>query len=310
MSCFHPLRAYVTTGKTENGKRNFTFNAAKAISRENYEDLPCGQCIGCRLDKTRQWGIRMLLEASEHEQTCFVTLTYDDDHLPYHGDIVKSHIQKYVRALRDKYPEKKIRFYQCAEYGEITGRPHFHIILFGFDFPDKEIAGHTRTGEKIYKSQICEDLWLNRGGCRIGDVNQQTASYVAGYVTKKVTGKNAEEHYERIDPDTGEIYQLTPPCSTMSRRPGIGANWFKKYKTDVYPSDNVIVNGFPQKPPKFFDGQYEIINPEGMQNLKDKRKRAANKKKVKENNTSERLAVREKVKQLNRKSFKRDFQQE
>jgi hypothetical protein len=110
---------------------------------------------------------------------------------------------------------------------------------------------------------------------------------------KKVNGKAAEDHYEKVDPETGEIHRLTPEYTTMSRRPGIGKGWLEKYSGDVYPGDFVVLNGKKMRPPKFYDVQYELMEPEEMEGIKKRRLKAL--EKHSENNTRERLRVRETI---------------
>lgn len=280
MTCYKPLTAYRTPGGS------ITFNEYRG-----YKDiplqLPCGQCIGCRLERSRQWAVRCVHEAQMHENNCFITLTYDNDHLPNPPTLILDHFQKFMKRLRF-HTNKKIRFYHCGEYGDKNRRPHYHAIIFGHDFDDKKLW-QTRKEIKLYTSEILEGLW-QKGFATVGDATFDSAAYCARYIMKKQTGKGSEKHYEHICPTTGEITQLKPEYTTMSRRPGIGKPWLDKYQTDVYPSDEVIINGKITKPPKFYDNQYE-----NMEKIKTKRQRRATKQK--ENNTPERLLVREKIKQ-------------
>ncbi len=133
------------------------------------------------------------------------------------------------------------------------------------------------------------------GFCSIGDVNYKSAAYVARYIMKKITGPPAEEHYSRSNPITGEIWQVMPEYTTMSRRPGIGAGWLDKYTTDVYPDDFIIMNNKKVRPPRFYDRIYEADNPKGFQKVRIERK--LNTGKHADNNTKDRLKVREAVQQ-------------
>ncbi len=182
----------------------------------------------------------------------------------------------------------KIRFYHCGEYGEKYGRPHYHACIFGFSFPDKTPFKNVN-GETLYRSQHLEKLWPY-GYSTIGNVTFRSAAYVARYLLKKITGDEAEAHYEYVNPETGEITQKAPEYTTMSRRPGIGTGWFRKFQSDVYPSDEVIMNGKSMRPPKFYDGLYEIISPEEYKRIKRQRKAAA--EKHSDDQTPERLKIR------------------
>jgi len=260
--------------------------------------IPCGQCVGCRLERSRQWAVRCVHEASLHEDNCFITLTYNNESLPEDGSLNKKHFQDFMKRLRKKFKNKKIRYYHCGEYGDKNFRPHYHAIIFGLEFDDQKLFTVTN-GEKLYTSEILEKLWPF-GFSTIGTVTFESAAYVARYVMKKVNGKNAKNHYERIDSNTGEIYNLVPEYNTMSRRPGIASKWFDKYKDDVYPSDNIHLREKTFRPPKFYDKMYEHLMPDEMEKIK--KQRMINMQKHADDNTADRLAVKEQVKnaQLNK----------
>jgi hypothetical protein len=289
MTCYSPLNGYRSRIVGHSGKRGIVFN-----KNQGYVDLPvkvpCGQCIGCRLDRSRQWAIRCLHEASLYNSNCFITLTYADEYIPYKNSLDKRAFQLFMKRLRKKYGNK-IRYYQCGEYGEITQRPHYHAIIFNFDFPDKKLH-KIQNKHRLYTSASLEELWPY-GYSLIGNVSFQSAAYVARYIMKKVTGPAAELHYgERI-----------PEYTTMSRRPGIGKAWFDKYKDDVYPTGAIVINGKEIKPPKYYDRQYEIIEEVEYSRIKSKRKIEA--KKQEKNNTLARLKVRETVQQAKLNLLKR-----
>ena len=260
--------------------------------------IPCGQCVGCRLERSRQWAVRCVHEASLHEDNCFITLTYNNESLPEDGSLNKKHFQDFMKRLRKKYKNKKIRYYHCGEYGDKNFRPHYHAIIFGLEFDDQKLFT-VNNGEKLYTSEKLEKLWPF-GFSTIGTVTFESAAYVARYVMKKVNGKNAKNHYERVDSNTGEIYSLVPEYNTMSRRPGIASGWFDKYKDDVYPSDNIHLREKTFRPPKFYDKMYEHLMPNEMEKIKMQRMK--NMQKHAKDNTAERLAVKEQVKnaQLNK----------
>ena len=178
----------------------------------------------------------------------------------------------------------------CGEYGEESDRPHYHALLFNHDFPDK-----IQINDTLWFSPLLEKIW-GHGLASIGEVTFESAAYVARYIMKKVNGEKAEYHYHALSKETGELFPIIPEYSTMSRRPGIGKDWYEKWKTDIYPSDEIIVNGKAVKPPKYYDQQ--LTEGETL-TLKKQRIKAA--KQWVENNTPERLMAREKVKlsQLN-----------
>jgi len=266
-------------------------------SSDGYRDLPvtvpCGRCIGCRLDRSREWAIRCMHEASLHEFNSFITLTYAPENLPLHGSLVKEHYQRFMKRLR-KGTKAKIRYYQCGEYGENLQRPHYHACLFGYDFADKTKWSYNETTkDTLYISAELSSYW-RYGYSTVGSVTLQSAGYVARYITKKILGEKAEQHYEYHCPETGEIHPIQPEYTTMSRRPGIGHGWYQKYKHEVFPDDFVIVQGKKAPVPKYYAGIYSGADPEGYAVLKGKRVRASTKASA--NSTPDRLAVRETVK--------------
>ena len=218
-------------------------------------------------------------EAKMHKHNCFLTLTYNDKHLPPHGNLQYRDVQLFFKRLRKKALGRKapivasgdkpqIRFYMCGEYGEKFDRPHYHICLFGIDFTDKKYHSTTGSGSKLYRSPTLELLWP-LGFSSIGDLNFESAAYVARYVMKKITGHNAKKHYQKTDPNTGEIINLTPEFNQMSRAQGIGKTWLDKYTKDVYNNNNthVIVRGKKTNPPKYYDKQYKKHNPTQWENI-------------------------------------------
>lgn len=185
-----------------------------------------------------------------------------------------------MKRLRKNY-KHKIRFFHCGEYGEINARPHYHAILFGHDFKDKKLWKQERENP-LYRSAELEHLWPF-GHSSIGSVSFQSAAYVARYIMKKVTGEPAEEHYKNRKPE----------YTTMSRKNGIGHEWLMKYNTDVFPDDHVIINGTIMQPPKYYDTQLEKNSEKLYKKIKAARIIRA--KKDKENQTPERLKVRENI---------------
>lgn len=251
MPCYHPLQAYQAVDGTVIFTQLRRYDIVRSLQ------LPCGQCVGCRLERSRQWAMRCLHEASLYERNAFITLTYDQLHLPAGGGLVYSDFQNFMKRLRKCISPSLVRFYMCGEYGENFGRPHFHACLFGYDFPDKLHWKKTPSGCSIYRSSLLESLWPG-GFSSIGDVTFESAAYVARYIMKKITGHLAEVSgcYEVVDPDTGEIHHRRPEFNKMSLKPGIGARWLEKWSTDVYPHDYVIINGKKVKPPKYYDKKY------------------------------------------------------
>lgn len=199
-------------------------------------------------------------EASLYERNCFLTLTYDREHVPSDGSLNKTHFQLFVKRLRKRFGPG-IRYYHCGEYGEQLGRPHYHALLFNHDFSDKKFFS-VRNDLPLYTSDALSELWPS-GFSTVGSVTFESAAYVARYVMKKVTGARAVDHYQGRQPE----------YTTMSRRPGIGARWYAQFKGDVYPRDKVIVRGVPSRPPRFYDGLLGREDPALLALLKITRER-------------------------------------
>lgn len=242
MPCYAPLKAFqVADGRIVFAERG---DVCRVLS------LACGQCIGCRLERSRGWAVRCMHEAQMHAKSVFITLTYDDAHFPsQNGSLVYEDFRLFLRRLRKKLG--KVRFFMCGEYGSQRDRPHFHACLFGCDFPDKVYFRTLDSGCRIYRSAILESLWPY-GYSSIGDVTFESAAYIARYICKKVTGDLAATHYMRVSSSTGEVFHLTPEFARMSLKPGIGAKWFEKYGSEVFPADRVVMRGREMKPPKYY----------------------------------------------------------
>jgi len=254
MSCVNPLKAFQCFDKS------IVFDEIRKHDIVRSLNLPCGQCVGCRLERSRQWAMRCMHEASLHDNNCFITLTYDNTHLPGDGSLHYKDFQLFIKRLRKKFGFARIRYYMAGEYGENFGRPHFHACIFGNDFHDKKLWKRTSSGSLLYRSKDLETLWPF-GYSSVGDVNFESAAYVARYIMKKITGKKAKDHYEDIDQESGEIVKRVPEFNKMSLKPGIGAEWIKKFKNDVYPNDYVVVRGKKMKPPKAYDKWFKNNNP-------------------------------------------------
>lgn len=305
MACYKPLTGYrAAKADPVTGRRGITFSV-----REGYADLPvelpCGQCIGCRLERSRQWAMRCVHEASLHDRNCFLTLTYKPECVPARGMLNKADFQKFMKRLRKHIEPRRVSFFHCGEYGEELGRPHYHALIFGYDFDDKKPWKQTKDGT-LYTSELLSSLW-GLGHAVAGPVTFQTAAYTARYALKKVTGKAAAEHYRRVDQETGEVYQLPPEYITMSLKPAIGRGWFERFKSDVYPSDSVIHKGRELKVPAYYDRLFKREAPEALLAIKDARVKRAQTPQVKKEQTRSRRAVRLEVKLASIATLKRGF---
>lgn len=226
MECLHKIAVY------------------KRDKRETVE-VPCGQCIACRLNRAREWQVRIMHEKKMHKESCFLTLTYDQEHAPWVSDfrttLYKPDVQGFMKRLRSYISPVKVRFYLCGEYGEKKGRAHYHVCLMGFRPTDLVFYKHTSAGD-LWISPTLNKLWSN-GHVIVANLDYDSAGYVARYCTKLLTGKASEWYKER---------NLVPEFALMSRRPGIGATWLEKFGNEVKEHHSVVAKGREMAPPRYY----------------------------------------------------------
>jgi len=251
MPCFHPSRVEV---------RRKSFVSSNRIAY--VQVVPCGSCSGCRAEQARQWAVRMMHEARMHDFAWFLTLTYAEEHLPENGSLCPADLRSFVRDLRREYPPRSVSYFTCGEYGEVTQRPHYHAVLFGVPFVDRYVDNLCGRPQ-VWRSSGLERIW-GRGICEFSPVTMGSASYVAGYVTKKLASQG-----DYVAEDTGEC--LVRPFARMSLKPAIGRRWIEKYWTDVYPRDFVVVDGVESKPPRYYDKWMDKYHPDVMETVRVKR---------------------------------------
>lgn len=223
MPCYAPLQGWRSRERNPSGKRGVTFDFKEGYADQPV-DVPCGQCIGCRISRSRQWALRILHEAKTHEDNCFLTLTYADDKCP--RSLQLSHLQLFIRELRRRTGQK-VRYFGVGEYGEAFSRPHYHVCLFGYDFPDKKYWCGSGLSKQS-RSALLEDIWVH-GFSTVGSLTSASAQYAAKYVTKIDRRK-----------DYGG---RRPEFAVMSRNPGLGSAWIDQFSSSVFPRDFVVVDG-------------------------------------------------------------------
>lgn len=270
--CTFPIPAW--RNRDIHSKQKIVFSSEKGLASTKMF-IPCGQCIECRLARARDWAHRCVHESSLHEHNCFLTLTYNDTNLVFTDKgptLYHRHFQLFMKKLRKRHPDLNIRYFMCGEYGEAFNRPHYHVCLFGYDFPDRK--AYRKSGSfLLYESEELASLW-DYGYHSIGDLNFDTACYCARYVMKKVTGEKANEYYGN---DSGLSNDSTPSraveYSCMSRRPGIGRGYFDAYKSDLYNADICVTKStFISKPPKYYDRLLATDSPDWHDLVKATRK--------------------------------------
>lgn len=256
MPCFGPLQGW---RHKETGGLTF-----KASEGDGGLSVPCGQCMGCLVDKRRAWKVRGACEAQMHPYSSFLTLTYSDDYLPYPPQVEVRVLQLFFKRLR-KILSERVGYLACGEYGERDRRPHYHVCLFGHDFAeDRYPWSQSKSGYTQYRSPSLEKIWPF-GHSTISDFDPTTAEYTAGYITKSNKPK-----LDWLDVQTGETGHLHKEFLLASRKPALGLSWLLKYRQEVLDNDFVVLNGTRHRVPPYFwqklqlwaedEGDYEAVD--------------------------------------------------
>lgn len=303
MGCYKPLiRFYVPDNPEASGHiytlRRFAIERAKN-PKLTYEDLiyrkdvmliPCGQCIGCKIQKRQDWATRIEMEAKTwpKESVWFVTLTYDNEHIPgvnhETGEVVRGamylrrkkepelavnqtlwyeDIQNFLKRLRKAY-SGQLRYFVAGEYGEKTGRPHYHMILFGYQPEKLKPYSKVKPDEYMVDSRItrCWGLGIHN----LINPTQGGYSYVAGYVTKKFDDETLE-HIKN---------GLRPPFAQMSRDPGLGYKYYQEHKDEIWKKGYIqLDNGKRASIPRYFQEMQRIEDPRILWELKKQNQQRA-----------------------------------
>lgn len=262
MPCTAPIAAFQSS---KGGPLHFQ----KQNAGDRALQVPCNQCHDCRKRRLSDWGLRMMHHASLYPDNCFLTLTYDDAHLPEQGSLYKPHLQQFFKRLRH-HTIRHLSYYACGEYGERTQRAHYHVALFNYDFQDKvafrKIGDHT-----LYLSNQLTKIW-GHGQTSVGSLTYESACYTASYIMQRTLGKGCPK-YCTLDEETGQLIPLVQPFAVMSLRPAIGKPWIEKYHQDIYghDKDRIHVKGRPLMPARYYDKIYDTINPDHMEKIKQQR---------------------------------------
>lgn len=311
LSCYHPLKRWTVgvnpqTGKSRGIVTGYLADHIDVLSGDRFEvshvsevssraigtirefvEIPCGKCIGCRLEYSRQWANRCMLELPYHEHSWFVTLTYNDIYVPrtYYSDpdtgeayeaytLRLKDLQDFFKRLRFNSGQE-LRYFAAGEYGDKFMRPHYHAIIFGLKLDDLVPFGRNELGHQYYRSPILEHNWSNRlpgkvyellGYVGVAPVTWETCAYTARYVMKKLKGQEAHFY---------DDHNLEPPFTVMSRRPGIAAQWYIDHPGCMeqdYINIATPTGGRKFRPPRYYDLKYDIEYPEESAARKAKRK--------------------------------------
>lgn len=283
MGCDTPISAYRSSEfNPATGRYGVTLRRKDALNPASISGsfkVPCGKCQGCLLERSRQVSVRCMHESSMHERNCFLTLTYSDKHLPVDFSVHKPHWQDFNKRLRAhafRSEAAYLKFYMCGEYGSKNLRPHYHALIFGFDFADKVLFETTPQGHKLYVSAKLQQLWPF-GLATIGSLTYQTASYTARYTMKKLDGLNRRDsnYYLRVHPLHGFICRVQPEFSLRStggkKGKGLGYSWFEKHGKEAFANDSVIVEGYEAQPPRYY---FQQLSKEEQERIIKRRRKA------------------------------------
>lgn len=268
MACFRP--------RVMQQRANGTFGFGDRPGDLASVRVACGKCVGCQLDRSAAWSLRCQHEASLYDLNCFVTLTYDDEHVPADGSLRYPDVQGFLKRLRARSPGDHpgpdgrfpIRFFCAGEYGSQTERPHYHLLLFNFDFSDRKPVG-----KYLYESETLADLWPH-GLSSVGSVTPASASYVAQYCVKKLLPPaegDVPSFYGRWLAYGGRAREFVQ----MSRRPGLGSWWYQQFGSDVLPRDFVVdSSGKKHRVPRFYQERFRSGDESGFGLVKELREEA------------------------------------
>lgn len=326
MSCYHPFRA-MRIGYNGEGKQVLKivpYDTLDVYDNQGKEydwfPLPCGHCIGCRQDQSKEWSNRLLLESQYHDRAYFITLTYDNLHAHnvFRTDLntgearegtnlEKRDCQLFFKRLRFAFPDARIRYYIVGEYGPETLRAHYHGIIFGVDLdPYMVMSGRSETGNPYYTCEPISEAWDNRGFVSVEPANYYTFKYVASYVTTKV-GKHPNDYWK--------AQGLEPPFALMSRKPGIGYQYLIDHP-ELRADDTIVIStdkgAVEFMPPRYFRKKYKDEHPEEAEEISKRHIKAQKDRieaelsgtdleyldylKIKENNHYAKLKNRDKIK--------------
>ena len=255
-----------------------------------YMLIPCGKCLGCAATYRREWALRIDLECRKYAHNYFLTLTYDDEHIKipksmknpstgeiyynkgtWIGTLVKEDVTQFLDSLRHHFirdfNHTGMKFYYCGEYGEKGQRPHYHLLMMNCPELDLTFIGRNpKTKDHYYTNKRIETIW-GKGFITIGKVTWESASYVAGYASKKLFGTVKDTVHSKL----GQI----PIFANMSRRPGIGQEYFEEHKDEIYSIDSIVTSkGQSVRPPKYFDRlmKMDIGESDVMEKIKKHRR--------------------------------------
>lgn len=300
MSCYNPLNGFVI-GQTKNGKMKLQVMSSdvKALDKDGQPvyhevgddidfikpayELPCGHCLGCRTDHAKEWSNRLIMEKQYHDSAFFVTLTYDDSHIPIvehldeetgeyyiNSSLVKRDAQLFVKRLRKAFPDDKIRYYIAGEYGPQTARAHYHAIIFGLHLFDLQPFGRSETGNQYFISETMSRIW-NNGFVSVEPANEFTMRYVCAYVTTKI-GLHPNEEFEKKG--------IEPPFAIMSLKPGLGCQYLLDNWDKILDADEIIFGdesgSHVFKPPRYWYKkveEYGLMYPEDLEKFKIHKKK-------------------------------------
>lgn len=306
MPCYHPQVVYVFKDKKSmsNGhtlvQSDFDYRKLKEIKlalgneRSFYNKklktieecictdatlIPCGHCVGCSTDISKSWMNRMVLEKEVSSTSYFLTITYDEEHLPSDHMLKKNHLDKFIKDIRNyfknNYDYDNIRYYACGEYGSKTARPHYHMIVYNLPLTSLEYeilglgkgvkclfktVGMSVDNEPLYQFDFLNNIW-KKGFVVVGKVTSKSCGYVARYVNKKRMKKLPNWLLEKQG--------IVPEFNCMSRMPGIGEEYYHQNYLKILDNNlNFYIDGQLMSVGRYFEKFLDKFHPEEMERYK------------------------------------------
>lgn len=317
-NCTRPYKAFIL-GKKLNGKKaikitNYDVNHLEEDEKgmlypctstrihpntkkiyKDFIDIPCGQCLACRLNHAKEWSDRCLLEANYHKSNYFVTLTYNNDNVPtstyidengeihYCQTLRKKDFQLFMKRLRKalkKDNKPLIKYLACGEYGSQTKRPHYHAIIFGLQLDDLCFHSRTKKGCNIFTSEFLNKIWPF-GFVSIGEATKDSMGYVARYTTKKIN---------LTDNDIYDKLNLEKEFLLSSKRPALGLRYLEDNQDKFIDYGHIYLptvdGSISIGSNKYFNKKLDEINPDYVDIREKRRLEAIKQEEVELLNTS------------------------
>lgn len=287
--CTSPNKAWMPIEPDQEGKKHLRFRPPSVSKMAEYEmiETPCNKCVSCDMLRALRQAVQLHCELRTTDtRSYFLTLTYDNEHLPEDFSVDKQELQRFIKRLRKwhtKNNKGKMRYKSQGEYGGMFGRPHYHLAIFNLELTDLQLIG-SEANYPAYESETLSKIW-GKGQVHLIDLVFENCLYITTHHIEQKTSDSVKTHEKPIrHPLTNKlITERKPEFSTQSSKPGIGKQFFEKYMSDMYPSDFLTYKGQKMPVPKYFDALLKQHDPKLYENIKTKRAEKVESRSVEEN---------------------------